>query len=301
MAEPKGARPTWSGAIRLSLVVLPVAIYRAVDVRSEIRFHQIHKPTGKRVRHLNVVPGQGAVEREDIAKGYEYSKDQYVLIEPDELKALRLESKDSFSIVRFVDRNQIDAIYFEEPFFVVPDGEAAMEAFVVIRDALRSTKRIGLGQIVLSGRERIAALQPCGKGMLLETLRYAEDLRKAEDYFAGIKNVPVDKDQLGLAQKLIEQKTGDFEPDRFKDHYENALRELIERKLKSKGRRIQVEEPERKGAEVIDLMEALRRSVGRRSSGSDSETRIDRGPQAPAPRKKRAAPSRAPGRARKRA
>src|SRR5260370_34625271 len=127
MAEPKGARPTWSGAIRLSLVVLPVAIYRAVDVRGEVRFHQIHKPTGKRVRHLNVVPGQGAVEREDIVKGYEYSKDQYVLVEPDELKALRLESKDSFSIVQFVDRNEIDAIYFEDPFFVVPDGEAGME------------------------------------------------------------------------------------------------------------------------------------------------------------------------------
>jgi DNA end-binding protein Ku len=269
MADGRGARPTWSGAIRLSLVVLPVAIFRAVDVRSEIRFHQIHKPTGKRVRHLNVVPGQGAVEREDIVKGYEYSKDQYVLLDPEELKALRLESKDSFSIVQFVDRNEIDAIYLDEPFFVVPDGEAGMEAFIVIRDALRSTKRMGLGQIVLSGRERIAALQPCGKGMLMETLRYAEDLRKAEDYFTGIKNISVDKDQVSLAQKLIDQKTKPFDPEKFKDHYESALRELIERKLKSKGRLIRAEEPERKGAEVIDLMEALRQSVGRKGGASE--------------------------------
>jgi DNA end-binding protein Ku len=268
MAEPKGARPTWSGAIRLSLVVLPVAIYRAVDVRHEVRFHQIHKPTGKRVRHLNVVPGQGAVDRADIVKGYEYSKDRYVLIEPDELRALRLESKDSFSIVQFVDRNEIDAIYFDEPFFVVPDGKVGMEAFVVIRDALRSTKQVGLGQIVLSGRERIAALQPCGKGMLLETLRYAEDLRKTSGYFSDIKNASVDKDQLRLAVKLIEQKVQPFDPDRFKDHYENALRELIEKKLKSKGRRVREEEPEHKGAKVIDLMEALRQSVGRKGGSS---------------------------------
>lgn len=279
MANGKGARPTWSGAIRLSLVVLPVAIYRAVDVRSEIHFHQIHKPTGKRVRHLNVVPGQGAVERDDIVKGYEYSKDQYVLLDPEELKALRLESKDSFSIVQFVERSEIDGIYFEEPFYVVPDGEAGMEAFAVIREALRSTKRIGLGQIVLSGRERIAALQPCGKGMLMETLRYAEDLKRAEDYFAGIKNVPVDKDQISLAQKLIEQKTKSFDPEKFKDHYENALRELIERKLKSKDRRIRAEEPEHKGAEVVDLMEALRQSVGRKGGASE------RRETAPAPRK----------------
>jgi DNA end-binding protein Ku len=271
MAETRGPRPSWSGAIRLSLVVLPVAIYRAVDVRGEVRFHQIHKPTGKRVRHLNVVPGQGAVDREDIVKGYEYSKDQYVLLEPDELKALRLESADSFSIVQFVDRNEIDSIYFDEPFFVVPDGDAGMEAFVVIRDALRATQRVGLGQIVLAGRERIAALQPCGKGMLLETLRYAEDLKQAEDYFAGIKNVSVDKDQVGLARKLIEQKTAPFDPERFKDHYENALRELIDRKLKSKGRRIRAEEPERKGAEVIDLMEALRQSVGRKGGDNRRE------------------------------
>jgi DNA end-binding protein Ku len=276
MAEPKGARPTWSGAIRLSLVVLPVAIYRAVDVRHEVHFHQIHKPTGKRVRHLNVVPGQGAVDRADIVKGYEYSKDQYVLVEPEELKALRLESKDSFSIVQFVDRNEIDAIYFDEPFFVVPDGEAGMEAFVVIRDALRSTKQVGLGQIVLSGRERIAALQPCGKGMLLETLRYAEDLRKTSGYFSDIKNVSVDKDQLGLAVKLIEQKTTPFDPERFKDHYENALHELIERKLKSKGRRVRAEEPEYKGAEVIDLMEALRQSIGRKGGSPAAEDKPER-------------------------
>jgi len=276
MAEAVTARPYWTGAIRLSLVVLPVRLYHAVDTRSEVHFHQIHKSSGKRVRHQNVVPGRGAVERDEIVKVYENAKDQYVLLEPEELKAVRLESADSFSIVQFVDRNEIDAIYFDEPYFVVPDGDAGLEAFAVVRDALRAEKKVGLGQIVLSGRERIAALQPCGKGMLLETLRYAEDLKKAGKYFDGMKKVAVDKDQLGLAKKLIEQKAAPFDPERFKDHYENALRELIERKLKSKGRRIRTEEPEHKGAEVIDLMEALRQSVAdaqsrRAADGSGSK------------------------------
>jgi DNA end-binding protein Ku len=272
MAEGITARPYWTGAIRLSLVVPPVRLYHAVDTRSEVHFHQIHKASGKRVRHQNVVPGRGAVERDEIVKGYEYAKDQYVLLEPEELKAVRLESADSFAIVQFVDRNEIDAIYFDEPYFVVPDGDSGLEAFAVVREALRAERKVGLGQIVLSGRERIAALQPCGKGMLLETLRYAEDLKKAGKYFDDMKKVAVDKDQLGLAKKLIEQKAAPFDPERFKDHYENALRELIERKLKSKGRRIRAEEPEHKGAEVIDVMEALRQSVGRKG-GTAGKTR----------------------------
>jgi DNA end-binding protein Ku len=300
MAEAVTARPYWTGAIRLSLVVLPVRLYHAVDTRSEVHFHQIHKASGKRVRHQNVVPGRGAVERDEIVKGYEYAKDQYVLLEPEELKAVRLESADNFSIVQFVDRNEIDAIYFDEPYFVVPDGDAGLDAFAVVRDALRAEKKVGLGQIVLSGRERIAALQPCGKGMLLETLRYAEDLKKAGKYFDGMKKVAVDKDQLGLAKKLIEQKAAPFDPERFKDHYENALRELIERKLKSKGRRIRTEEPERKGAEVIDLMEALRQSVGRKSGAVGRASAPE---PADAPARKAAAPRRpaARGTTRKRA
>jgi len=254
-------RPYWTGAIRLSLVVLPVQIFSALNRRGDVAFHQIHKPTGKRVRHQNVVPGVGPVEREDIVKGYEYAKDQYVLLEPDELKDLKLESADSFSVIQFVDRNDIDAIYFDDPFFVTPDGDAAQEPFAVMREALREARKVGLGQIVVGGRERIAALQPCGKGMMLETLRYENDLKEAEDFFADVDKVTVDKDQLTLAKQLIEQKAGKFDPAKFKDHYENAVRELINRRMK--GKRVKVEPEAKKSGEVIDFMEALRRSLGK--------------------------------------
>jgi len=254
-------RPYWTGTIRLSLVVLPVQIFSAVNRSGNVRFHEVHKPTGKRVRHQNVVPGVGPVEREDIVKGYEYSKDQYVLIEPDELRELRLESKNSFAIVQFVDRSEIDAIYFDDPYYIVPDGEGAQEAFAVMREAMRAEKKVGLGQIVVGGRERIAALQPCNKGMMLETLRYDEDLKKAREFFGAIEEVRVDKDQLELARRLIEQKAGAFEPERFKDHYEDAVRELVQRRMK--GKRVHIEEEPKKGGEVVDFMDALRRSLGK--------------------------------------
>ena len=260
------ARPYWTGSIRLSLAVLPVQIFSAVDSAGAVRFHQIHKRSGKRVRYQKIVEGGGRVDNEDIVKGFEISKDRYVAIDPEDLKKLRLETAESFNIVQFVDRNEIDAIYFDEPYFVVPDGEAGQEAFAVIRDALRASRKIGLGQIAVSGRERIAAIQPCGKGMLLETLRYDDDLKNARDFFSGIKDKKADSDQLALAKKLIEQKSAAFAPEKFKDHYESAVRELIKRK--SKGRKIAAEEPQpRRGAEVIDFVEALKRSLGKSGKG----------------------------------
>jgi DNA end-binding protein Ku len=256
------ARPYWTGAIRLSLVVLPVEIFSAVDPAGDVHFHQIHKPSGKRVRYQKIVEGEGKVENEDIAKGYEFSKGHYVVIDPEDLKKLRLETAESFNIVRFVDRSEIDSIYFDKPYFVVPDGEAGREAFAVIRDALRATGKVGLGQVAVAGRERLAVLQPCGKGMMLETLRYEDDLKNARNFFSGIKDVKADSDQLDLAKKLIEQKTGPFEPEKFKDHYESAVRDLIKRKMK--GKKIEAKEPEpRRSADVIDLAEALKRSLGK--------------------------------------
>jgi DNA end-binding protein Ku len=265
------ARPYWTGAIRLSLVVLPVQIFSAVDPAGAVRFHQIHKPSGKRVRYQKIADGEGPVENEDIAKGYEISKDRYVVIDPEDLKKLRLDTARSFNIVKFVDRNEIDAIYFDEPYFVVPDGDAGQEAFAVIRDALRTSRKVGLGQIAVSGRERIAAIQPCGKGMMLETLRYDDDLKSARDFFSGIKEVKPDSDQLALAKQLIERKSGKFEPEQFKDHYESAVRDLIKRKMK--GKKITAEEPEpRRGAEVIDFVDALKRSLGKGGKGKPAAT-----------------------------
>lgn len=260
------ARPYWTGSIRLSLVVLPVQIFSAVDPAGAVRFHQIHKRSGKRIRYQKIVEGGGQVDNEDIVKGFEVAKDRYVAIDPEDLKKLRLETAESFNITQFVDRNEIDAIYFDEPYFVVPDGEAGQEAFAVIRDALRSSRKVGLGQIAVSGRERIAALQPCGKGMLLETLRYEDDLKSARDFFAGIKEKKAEGDQLALAKQLIEQKTAAFAPEKFKDHYESAVRDLIKRK--SKGRKLASEAPvERRSAEVIDFVEALKRSLGKGGRG----------------------------------
>lgn len=267
------ARPYWTGAIRLSLVVLPVEIFSAVDPAGAVSFHQIHKPSGKRVRYQKIAEGEGPIENEDIAKGFEISKDRYVVIDPEDLKKLRLETAKSFSIVQFVDRNEIDAIYFDEPYFVVPDGDAGKEAFAVIREALRASRKVGLGQIVVSGRERIAALQPCGKGMILETLRYDDDLKKAHDFFGGIKDIKPDSDQLALAKQLIAQKSGPFNPERFKDHYESAVRDLIKRKMKTKGKKLAVEESEpSRGAEVIDFVEALKRSLGKGGKAKPTTT-----------------------------
>jgi DNA end-binding protein Ku len=280
------ARPYWTGSIRLSLVVLPVQIFSAVDQAGSVRFHQIHKRSGKRIRYQKIVEGGGAVDNEDIVKGFEVSKDRYVAIDPEDLKKLRLETAESFNITQFVDRNEIDAIYFDEPYFVVPDGEAGQEAFAVIRDALRSSRKVGLGQIAVSGRERIAALQPCGKGMLLETLRYEDDLKNARDFFAGIKDQKAEGDQLALAKQLIEQKSSAFAPEKFKDHYEKAVRDLIKRK--SKGRKLAAEEPEeRRSADVIDFVEALKRSLGKGGKGKAAAPAKARKPSSKAAAKRR--------------
>jgi len=277
------ARPYWTGTIQLSLVSLPVNIFTGIDRAAEVHFHQIHKPTGKRVRYLKVVPGVGEVKQDEIVKGYEYEKGHYAIVAPAELKALRLETTNTMPIVRFVDRTEIDAIYFDAPFFVAPSEVAGIEAFIVVREALRASRKVALGQIVLGGRERIAAVQPCGRGMLMETLRYPDDLKAADTFFAPVKDARPDKEQLDLAKMLIERKSGPFEPAAFKDHYEAAVRELLAEK--KKGHKVVAPEEEEtpKGAEVIDLMEALRRSVK------------DKAPAAKAASKARA-PARAPRR-----
>ena len=260
------SRPYWSGTIRMSLVSLPVNIFTATDRTAELHFHQLHKQTGKRVRYQKTVPGVGPVEMDDIVKGYEIEKGKYIVVEPEELKALKLESSNTFDITRLVDHSEIDAIYFDAPYYVAPSEEGAVDAFVVIRDALRSSNKIGLGQIVIGGRERIASIQACGKGMLLETLRYADDIKEAEKFFEPIDGQKADKEQLELARQLIEQKAGPFEPSEFKDHYEDAVRDLLEKKRKGQKIVTDEDEPEAKGAEVIDLMEALKRSVVRKES-----------------------------------
>ena len=264
------ARAYWQGQIRLALVSIPVEIYSATSSSAQIAFHQIHEPSGKRIKYEKVVPGIGPVDTDDIVKGYEVSKGNYVLLEQDEIDAVKLESKRTLELIQFVEADEIDVLYFEKPYYVVPADELAEEAFVVLREALRHTRKVGLGQLAMRGREYVVSLKPCGRGMVLETLRYADEVRKAQSYFRDIPDTRPDPDLLDLAETLIEKKTARFDPSEFHDRYVDALKGLIEKKRKSKGEKVleDVEDsaPVRKG-NVIDLMAALKKSV---DSGGDA-------------------------------
>jgi DNA end-binding protein Ku len=252
-----------------------VRLYAAVTSTERIQLHQVHKSTGERVRYQTVVPDHGAVERDGIAKGYEYEKDRYVTLENDELKELKVETRHTIDLVQFVENQQIDPIYFDKPYFVAPDGELAEEAFIVVRDALRQTKKVALGQITLAGKERIAAIKPCGRGLLLETLRYEDEVRNANLYFEGLEDGEIDEDQMRLAVQLIDNKTAPFDPTKFRDHYQEALKELIAAKLEE--RKPELEDEKRpRGAKVINLMDALKRSVAQ-SDNPDGAKRAKRG------------------------
>lgn len=251
-------RPYWSGQIRLSLVSLPVSIYPALSRSRQIPLHEIYRKTGQRVRHQNTVDGE-EIDREDIVKGYEVEKGEYVILEPDEIKALKIPSKKILEITQFVDKTAIDAIYYETPYFVTPEGKGSEDAFTVIREALRQTGKIGLGQLAIAGRERLCAIKPCGSGIMLETLRYEDEIRESDPYFEDIDKGAVDKEQLSLAKELIKRKTASFKPEKFHDHYKEALQELISSKLEGRQPRDVIDEPP--PGKVINLMDALRKSL----------------------------------------
>jgi len=259
------ARPYWKGQIRLALVSIPVEIYSATRSGATMAFNQIHEPSGKRIKYEKIVPGIGAVDPDDIVKGYQVSKGSYVLLDDEELEAVKLESKKILELTQFVDAHEIDPLYYERPYYVVPADDLAEEAFVVLREALRETKKVALGQLALRGREYVVSLKPCGRGILLETLRYADEVVKAQGYFRDIPDAKPDPEMLELAETLIEKKTAKFDPDKFHDRYVDALKVLIERKRKSKGARIEAEEEElpKRGSNVVDLMAALKKSIER--------------------------------------
>lgn len=257
------ARPLWSGQLRLSLVSMAVDLYSATRSGARISFRQIHEPSGKRIRYEKVVPGIGPVDKDDIMKGYEIDKDRYVLLDQEEIDAVKLESKRTFELVQFVDACEIAPLYFDKPYYLVPADELAEDAYRVIREALRTAGKVGLGQITLRGREYIAAVRDCGDGLLLETLHYPDEIRKADPLFSGIGEEKVQEDLLDVATALIDKKTAPFDAGAFKDNYTTAMRELIERKRKT-GKKITEEEEEarpRTEDNVIDLMAALKRSL----------------------------------------
>jgi len=259
------ARPIWRGQIRLALVSIPVELYPATKSGASIQFHQVYEPTGQRIKYEKVVPGIGPVDRDKIVKGYEVSKGHYGLLDPEEIDKVKLESKKTLDLVEFVDIGDIDAMYYEKPYYVVPADDLAEEAFVVLRDALRQAKKVGVGQLAMRGQEYVVALKPCGKGILLETLRYADEVHKANSYFREIGEHKPDKDMLDLASMLIERKTGKFDASEFHNRYIDALKELIEEKQRAKGEKIiqdpDADKPPPKGSNVIDLMAALKKSL----------------------------------------
>lgn len=259
------ARAYWKGQIRLALVSIPVEIYSAAKSGASISFRQIHEPSGKPINYEKIVQGIGPIDTDEIVKGYEVSKGNYVLLEDDEIEAVKIESRKTLELVQFVGTDEIDPLYYEKPYYVVPADDLAEEAFIVLREALRSAKKIALGQLSVRGREQLVALKPCGKGLLLETLRYADEVRKGQTFFTEIGDDKPSKDLLQLATTLIDQKTAPFDASEFHDRYIDALKKLVAKKAKAKGKKVleDVEEPDTpSGGNVIDLMAALKKSVG---------------------------------------
>lgn len=266
------ARPIWRGQIRLALVSIPIEIYSATKSGAQIQFHQVHEPTGKRIKYEKVVPGVGPVDRDEIVKGYEVSKGHYVLLDPEEIESVKLESRKTLDLVQFVDDDGIDPMYFEKPYYVVPADDLAEEAYVVLRDALRDAKKIGVGQLAMRGQEYVVALKPCGRGMILETLRYADEVNKSSGFFRDIGDHKPDPDLLDMASMLIERKAGEFDPKEFHNRYVDALKDLIAEKQKKKGEKV-IQDPDAdaappKGSNVIDLMAALKKSLGDEKKGA---------------------------------
>ncbi|AOW22140.1 Ku protein [Sphingomonas melonis TY] len=289
------ARAYWQGQIRLALVSIPVEIYSATKSGASVAFKQIHEPSGKPIHYEKVVTGVGPVDTDEIMKGYEVSKGEFVLLEQDEIDAVKLESKKTLELTQFVDADEIPVLYYEKPYFVVPADDLAEEAFIVLREALRRTKKVGLGQLAMRGREYVVSLKPCGRGMVLETLRYADEVNKAQSYFREIPDAKPDSELLDLAEALIDKKSGAFDPQEFHDRYVDALKDLIARKRKTKGKVIEDvdDDTPAKSSNVVDLMAALKKSM-EKSGGSAAKAAPAKKPAAKkapakrAPAKKRA-------------
>lgn len=289
------ARAYWQGQIRLALVSIPVEIYTATKSGAQISFHQIHEPSGKRIKYEKTAPGIGAVDPDEIVKGFEVEKGEYVLLEQDEIDAVKLESKKTLELTQFVDADEIDVLYYEKPYFVVPADDLAEEAYIVLREALRKTKKVALGQLAMRGREYVVSLKPCGRGMVLETLRYADEVNKAQGYFRDIPDEAPDPELLDLAETLIGKKVSKFNPAEFHDRYVDALRDLIERKKTAKGRKIIEDKddgPASRGSNVVDLMAALKKSLEK--PGAKGSPTVKTKPVKAAPAEKEAPAKKAP-------
>jgi len=268
-------------------VALPVKLYSALDSKEKISFNQIHEPSKQRIRYEKVAPGIGAVDKDEIVKGYEYAKGRYVLFSDEEFEALKVDSKKTLDMVQFAPSDTIDPIYFDKPYYALPDGKMADEPYRVVREALKKTKTVGLGQITMRGRSYIAAVKPYEDGLIVETVHYAEELRAAKAFFDEIPNGKLDADLIDLAEELINRKKAKFDPNKFEDEYAIAIERLVKKKIERHGELIleDQEEPSQDyGGNVVSLVEALKKSLAKKSpKAADDED------EAPAPKKRAAA------------
>ncbi len=279
-------RPYWQGQLRLALVSIPVAIYTGTRSDASFSFRMIHKPSGKPIEYKKVAEGVGEVDSDDIVKGYEYESDRYVLLDPEEIDAVRLDSRKTLELVKFVDRAAIPLAHIEKPYYVVPADDLAQEAYIVLREALEQTGKAGIGQLAMRGREELVCLSADGRGMLLETLRYADELHPAEASYKDVARDKPNEELTELAISLIEKRAGEFDPSAFKDKYGDAVRDLVGRKMKNKNAKITIEDdsPAPKASSGSDLMAAFKKSLSAsRSAGTRATTR-----RAAAPAKKKA-------------
>lgn len=281
------ARPTWQGHLKLSLVTCPVALYTATTSANDVRFHLINPDTNNRIRMVPTDPDTGPVERSDLVRGYEVSKDEYVLFDDADFDQVKLESTKTISIERFVDEADIDRLFWADPFFVVPDKGAGVEAFAVIRDAMKKQGKVALGRLVLRGKERQLALEARDKGLIAYTLRAHDEVRDAADYFDDIPTTNADADMVEIAARIIGQKEGDFDTSQFKDRYDDALREMIQAKAKGGTAVVDVAKPE--DTNVIDLMAALKNSLKGATGGAKKPAAKKAASKKPASKKKSAA------------
>jgi DNA end-binding protein Ku len=285
------ARAYWKGSLKLSLVSCPVLLYPASTSVDKTRFHMINKETGNRLKQQMVDAETGdVVEGDQKGRGYELKKGDYVAIDKEELEAVQIESNHTIDIDSFVPRDEIDRRYLNHPYYIAPDGKAGIDAFAVIRDAMKDQDRVALARIVLSNREHIIAIEPLGKGLLGTTLRYPYELRDEDGYFDDIKNPKISKDMIELAGHILRTKAAHFDPSKFKDEYEDALKLLVKRK--AAGKPVQAIGREQKPDNVISLMDALQRSLKGKASAK-------RPASSPARRSTRARKTRSPGRRRK--
>src|SRR5512147_40653 len=253
-------RANWKGFLRLSLVTCPVALFPATSDTEKVSFNQINRKTGHRIKYAKVDADTGKeVANDDIMKGYKIDTDTYIEVSKDELDDIALESTRTIEIDEFVPRTDIDSRYLIRPYYLVPDGKVGHDAFAVIRETIRSMDKVAIGRVVLTNREHIIALEPMGRGLMGTLLRYPYEVRSEKEYFSDIQDVKVTKDMLDLARHIVNQKAGHFEPDKFEDQYETALIDLINQKRAGKPI---AEKARPRGENVVDLMDALRKSLG---------------------------------------